>query len=718
MKPPIAKKIPFTVERHGLKREDEYRWLKDENWKKICDNGVEEFANSEILDYVKAENEYTQHTMADTKDLQQELYDELLSRINEDDVSVPHKDGPYFYYSRTEKGKNYPIKCRKKAGSRAELEETAEEIWMDVNKDAEASGSEQYSLGACRISPDHNWVAYAVNTTGSLNYSIRVRNLITGAERDWQIDDVTESMRWANNNRHVFFVTRHPENGRGYEVKLLDTQSGAVFPIYVKPERFSSMFMYLSKTATEQWVKIHVGDHVSNEIHLMNADCPENYRRDNTPIHMKPELITALEANVQYDFDHFGDKLYVHTNKDAVNFKVMVTSLDMSGVENWEEFIPHQENVYIEGTSVYQTPDGVGYFARQVTDTEQALPGVVIRNLETGKEHVLEMPEEAYDLSFSGSMEFVTQKVIYTYQSPVQPTQIIELDLDTKDTEILKTREAPNYDASLYATQRRFAESHDGVRIPMTIMFKKDTVLDGLAPAFVYAYGSYGSGMTAYFSAARISLLDRGFVFAIAHVRGGDDRGYNWYLDGKLAKKKNTFLDFISCCEHLAKKGYTSEGNIVANGGSAGGLLMGAIANMRPDLFKAIVADVAFVDLMNTMEDTSLPLTESEWNEWGNPIEDKEAYEYMLSYSPYDNVEAKDYPHLLFNSGISDEQVTYWEPTKMVARLRDKKTDDNMLLLKMKMTAGHGGASKRYESYRNLAFDYAFCLKAAGLVGV
>ncbi len=536
MKPPIAKKIPFTIDRHGHKREDEYRWLKDENWKQVCDGGPEHFANPEILEYVKAENAYTQRMMADTKDLQQKLYEELLSRINEDDVSVPHKDGPYFYYSRTEKGKNYPIKCRKRAATRAELDDAPEEIWMDVNKDAKASGSEQYKLGSNQISPDHNWLVYAVNLTGSLNYSLRARNLITGVERDFQIDDTTGSFKWANNNRHIFFVTRHPENGRGHEIKLLDTQSGAVFPVFTKPEKFSSMFMSLSKTLTKNWIFINIGDHVSNEIHLINANCPEKYRADNNafdvdnkPVKMEPELFAPLEENVQYDLDHYQNELdgwfYVHTNKDAVNFKVMRSALDARSSTQWEEFIPHDPDIYIESTSIYRTPEKNTYFIRQVTDTTKVLPAIIIRHLETNEEKVLEMPEEAYTLSFSGSAEYVTPKVCYYYESPVQPYQVIELDLETRETEVLKVRDTPNYDPTKYLTMRRFATSHDGKLIPITLVAHKNTLFDGTAPSFVYGYGSYGSGMTAYFSSNRISLLDRGFVFAIAHVRGGDDRG-------------------------------------------------------------------------------------------------------------------------------------------------------------------------------------------------
>jgi len=701
MKPPIAKQIPFTIERHGHKREDEFRWLKDENWKKICDDGSGCFANPEILQYVEAENAYTEHVMADTKGLQKTIYDELISRLKEDDTSVPTKDGPYYYYKRTEKGKNYPIYCRKPGL------DAPEEIWMDVNKDAEPF--EQYSLGAAKISPDHKQVLYAVNTTGSLNYSLKLRNLETGKESDWIIDETNGSLQWTNDNRHVFFVTRHPEHGRGHEVRLLDTEYGITELVFTKPEQFDSMFMSLGKTITKKWITINVGDHASNEIRLIDADDGKTWLQ-------QPKLITPLVENIIYGIDHVDDKLYIHTNKDAINFKVMVTSLNALSSEHWQDYIPHQEDTYISYTTIHRSVAGQTFHIRQVTHNDRALASIILRNLATQKEYFVKMPEEAYDLDFEGAAEFITDTVRYTYESPVQPMQTIELSLKTRSAlvytkNILKTREVPNYDCSLYTTQRRFATGHDGAKIPITLMFRKDTPIDGTAPAFVYGYGSYGLGMTAYFSANRISLLDRGFVFAIAHIRGGDDKGYSWYLDGKLNKKKNTFLDFISCCEYLIDEKYTSKGNIVANGASAGGMLMGAIANMRPDLFKVVVNEVPFVDIMNTMEDTSLPLTASEWPEWGNPIESKEDYHYMLSYSPYDNIEAKDYPHMLYCSGISDEQVTYWEPTKMVARLRATKTDDNLLLLRMRMTAGHGGASKRYQAYEEIAFDYAFILK-------
>jgi len=718
MKTPVAPKIPYTIERHGTTRVDEYHWLKDQQWQAVCEKGKAYFENAQVLEYIEAENAYTQSVMADTEHVQQKLYEELLSRVLEDDSTVAIKDGPFFYYSRTVKGQEYPLLCRKKADNRQALTLAQEEVWMDVNLNASLSGSEQYQLGCYEVSPNHEYAAYTFNTTGSMHYTITIRQMVSGNELDWVIENTTGSLVWANNSRHLVYVSRHPENGRGYEVKYLDISCGTIGLLYTKPDQHSAMFMHVAKTSDEQWLLIHVGDHVSNEVLLIDASAVASYAKDSTN-HRVPKLISPLEEGVLYDVEHFNQTLYIHTNKDAENFQIMRAAFDQSESNFWQPVIAAHPEVYIESLSVYQSlvqahsdqAQSACYLIYQFTDTEKALPGIKICDLASEKDYLIEMPDEAYSLHFIGSEMFQTDKVIYYYESPVQPYQSIELDLETRTTEVVKIRPTPNYDSSLYTTERRFAKGHDGVDIPVTIVYRKTTPQDGSAPCFVYGYGSYGSGMPAYFSSNRMSLLDRGFVFAIAHVRGGDDKGYAWYLDGKLDKKKNTFYDFISVCEFLIEERYTRKGHLVANGGSAGGLLMGAIANMRPDLFRTIIADVPFVDLMNTMEDDSLPLTESEWNEWGNPLTDEKAYHYMLSYSPYDNVTAQDYPHLLFNSGISDEQVTYWEPTKMVARLREKKTDDRLLLLKVKMSSGHSGASKRYESYRELAFDYAFCLK-------
>jgi len=730
-----AKKVTHTINNPlGKTRTDDYHWIRDANWKEIC-KGKVEFADPDVKEYIDAENANTEAQMADTDELQKELYDELLSRLKEDDDSVPTKSGPYFYYSRTEKGKNYSFQCRKKAETREELPNVPEEIWMDLNKEAESY--EQFSLGALAVSPDHKLAAYGFNTNGSISFTLRVRDLTTGKDLDWEIPNINGSIAWEGRqprtaggvlcageiplgkSHKLYYVTRHPENGRGNEVHTLDVfEPEKTSLVFKKPEHLSRMFMNLYKTTDEHYIVIKLGDHSANECYLIQNGGEPHPDLEN------PILIQSTIDDVRYsvDSDAKMGRLYIKTNAGgATNFKIMVVPMWQDGrLQNlsetsWKEFIPHQDNVCIDDFEIYKVPGGASYMIRQLTNNDKALSSIAVKMLTwSGAEDdfIIDMPEEAYSLSFAGASEFTTQTVRYYYQSPTQPYQTIEFDLDTKEKTILKTKEVPNFNPDLYQTERHFVKAHDGETIPLTLMYKKDIALDGSAPAYVYGYGSYGSGMTPYFSANRISLLDRGFVFAVAHVRGGDEKGYGWYLNGKLNKKKNTFLDFISCCEFLADEKYTSSGNIVAGGGSAGGMLMGAIANMRPELFKAIVADVAFVDVMNTMEDTSLPLTESEWNEWGNPLEDEEAYEYMLSYSPYDNVVAQDYPHMLFNSGISDEQVTYWEPTKMVAKLRELKTNDNLLLLKMKMTAGHGGASKRYESYKELAFEYAFCLKA------
>lgn len=694
-KTPQASKVDHIIEQHGQTRNDQYAWLRDENWQKFI-YGELEFKNPEVKKYIDEENDYTNGFYEEHKPLQEKLYKEILGRIKEDDSSYPDKYKEYYYYRREEKGKNYPIYCRKKGSL-----EAAEEIYFDVNKEAE--GLELFIVGQKEVSPCNKYFAYAFNTTGSLERTIKIRDLATGKDLDWEISDTNGSFEWSNDGQSLYYVKRDPDSGRGKTIYKMNIHKGPESSklLYEKPAELDRMFMGLNKTTSERFLQIELSNSSSNQIHFIDLDSDS----DEIFLH------APVTSEVQYSVEHFEDSFYILTSKDgATNSKLMRTPINNFSEENWEEVIPESQTHFLEGHYIY-----CHHLILDARNNEKALNELWVRDLKTGVQKSIQMNQAAYDLSFSGSSEFESETVRFTLESPVTPYQTIEYNLNTEEQKVLKIKEVPTFDPSQYELKRIFAPAHDGELIPLTVFHKKGLELNGENPAFVYSYGSYGFSMPAWFNQGLYSLIDRGFVATFAHIRGGSDKGHAWYLDGKLKKKKNTFLDFISCCEHLVNEKYTKAGKIAANGGSAGGLLMGAITNMRPDLFKSIVADVAFVDMINTISDESLPLTPPEWEEWGNPIKNKDDFDYMMSYSPYDNIEAKNYPNMLYNSGISDEQVTYWEPTKMVAKLRELKTDENLLLLNMKMHAGHAGASKKYEWVEDKAKTFTFVLSTFGI---
>ncbi|MEM9136685.1 MAG: S9 family peptidase [Cyanobacteria bacterium P01_F01_bin.42] len=689
--PPIAEKIPYAINRHGIERNDQYHWLRDENWQKFIKGDVD-FKNPRVRDYVDAENQYTDSVMADTTQLQEELYQEMLSRLKEDDDRAPMKHGDYYYYARIEKGKDYFYYCRKK-----ESLEAPEEIYFDVN--AEAQGRGYYSLGALSRSEGDRYLAYAENTTGSMQYAVKVRDLESGKDFDWEAKEATGDLAWCQDYQHLYYIERDQGDGRGRALYRFPIQAGPAKRelVFERPEHLSNLFMSMYRTSDKNHIVLEFGDTNANQIYLIDAH----------DVNARPVLFHKLEKDTRVSLDSAQGKFYILTNADGcVNNKVMICAPDQSQQENWSEYIAHDPQTYIENLDLYRD-----HLVMVVNDNRLALPRIIIKNLVTGATRDIEMKDEAYSLGYLGALEFESKTIQFSYQSPIRPSETQEYNLETGAVSVIKPGDCPNFNPDHYQVKRVFATAHDGAEIPLTIISKKGLVQDGKAPAFVYGYGSYGYSMPAYFSSNIISLVDRGFSFSTAHIRGGSDKGYQWYLDGKMDKKINTLKVFISCCQYLVDHLYSSAGYIVANGGSAGGLLMGAITNMAPELFQTVILDVPFVDVINTICDETLPLTPPEWNEWGNPIKDKSVFEYMLSYSPYDNVEPKAYPHMLFNSGITDEQVTYWEPAKMVAKLRDLKTDDNLLLLKIKMTAGHAGSSARYARLREKAFDYAFILK-------
>ena len=685
MKAPVAGKIPHTITAHGLSRTDEYHWLRDEHWQKIVAGDLD-FHNSDILDYLKAEAAYKDHHMAASQPVQERLYGEILSRIKEDYQSWPVNKGEFFYYYREEQGQNYPILCRRHGSMTA-----PEEVYLDVNQ--EADGKDLYMFGPSVINRANTFLAYGYNLTGSMERTIRVRNLETGLDCPWHFHNSTGSVLWLDND-HLLIVERD-EQARGKQVYRVNIHQGPEHKelLFSKPDEFDAMFLSLGETTDREYVLVYLESGGSQVV----------YYSPRTAIDFT--LFAHGTNDVVFHLDHYQGDFYILTNRDGANnfqlFKAPVGEL-----QQWQLLQKQSDTISLTDIHFYNH-----YLVIEQKNNDKALEELVVQDMNTGQQRTVTMPDEAYELDFSGDWDHNATTVRLDYSSPVMPATVLELDLATVQTKRVYTRDTPNFDPSKYVVKREYATARDGERIPVTIIHQQGLVCDGSHPAFIYGYGSYGYGMTAGFSSKLFSLVDRGFVYATAHIRGGDEKGYGWYLDGKMRHKMNTFYDFIDVTEYLVEQGYTARQRIAINGGSAGGLLMGAVTNLRPDLFGCVVADVPFVDVINTISDASLPLTPPEWEEWGNPLTSVDDYNYILSYSPYDNVQAVDYPPMLFNSGISDEQVTYWEPAKMVARLRARKTDDNLLLLNMNMHAGHAGASKRYEWIDEVAFNYAFVLR-------
>lgn len=689
--PPRTARHPRTIVQHGQTRVDPYHWLRDENWQQFI-RGNLEFANPDIRTYLESEADYTREQMAGTSDLQDRLHEEFLDRIQEDDETCPYQINDYFYYRETRKGLDYPRLCRKKGGPDGERE-----LYLDVNE--MARGKDLFILDDTSPNESNLLFAYTSNETGSMERTLKVRRFGEGEDFPWEIGDTTGSFLWED-DAYLLYVERGPHS-RGQKVFRVNVYDGpdARELLYEKPEELDDMFLHLSRTTDRKFHLLHLSSGASSQLYVKEG------RGDSFG------LFAVGENDVHYDLEHSDGFFYIHTNLNGANNYQVYRCPDTDfSVEAWELYIAEQSDRYISEFSIH------GRFMVLVEkNTEKALPEITLFNMDSRERRLVAIADEAYSLQYLGAHAFNASEVRIRYQSPRQPPQDMDIHLETAETAVLKTRTVPGFEPERYQVSREFARGHDGELVPLTLIHLKNHPRDGSAPAFVYGYGSYGHGLPAGFSSHLFSLVDRGFVFALAHIRGGDDRGYGWYLQGKLRRKMNTFLDFISCCEHLIGRRYTGLGKITASGGSAGGMLVAAVANMRPDLFSCVVADVPFVDVVNTISDPTLPLTPPEWEEWGNPIESAEDFTYMMRYSPYDNVEAKGYPAMLFTSGISDEQVTYWEPAKMVAKLRATRTDDNLLLLRIKMHAGHAGASKRYEALRDRAFSYAFVLRCAGL---
>ncbi|HHN67844.1 MAG TPA: S9 family peptidase [Thermopetrobacter sp.] len=688
-RPPKVEKRPHKSIHHGIERVDDYAWLRADNWREVMKNP--DALPADIRACIEAENAYQQAMMADTEALQERLFAEMKGRIKEDDSSVPVTDGPYAYATTYTPGDQHPriIRTPRDGG--------VEEVLLNAN--AEAQGHDYFNLGDAEPSPDHRWLAWAADTRGSEYFTIRLRDLETGADTDTAITDTTGDVVWAEDGKHLFYV-RHDDEHRPRFVyrHRLGTDPAQDALIYEEPD--AGFFVGIGKTSSKRFITIHAHDHETSEVRLIDAHDPT----------AAPILVAARERGVEYDVDEAGGTLYIRTNADgAEDYKIVMTAVATPGREHWRELVGHRPGRLILSHLLSDR-----FMAR--LERENGLPGIVITDLHGGREHDIAFSEAAYSLSLSvASEDFDSPLIRFTYSSPTTPARTYDYDMATGERVLRKEQEVPSgHDPADYVTRRIFAPAHDGEEIPVTLLWHKDTPLDGSAPVWLYGYGAYGYAIPAAFSTARLSLVDRGMIYAIAHVRGGKEKGYRWYRLGKREHKVNTFRDFISVAEHLIGEGHTRKGRIVAHGGSAGGMLMGAVANMAPDLFAAIVAEVPFVDVLTTMLDDTLPLTPPEWPEWGNPIESKADYLTIAAYSPYDNVREQAYPAILAVAGLTDPRVTYWEPAKWVAKLREKKRDANPLLLKTHMGAGHGGASGRFEHLKDIALVYAFGLKATG----
>lgn len=674
-KPPMAERKSKSTEIHGYKLVDDFFWLREKT-------------NPQVTAYLESENSYTEAAMKHTAALQEKLYNEMVSHIKETDENVPYRQDGYFYYSRTVKGLQYPIFARKRGSTEAK-----EEITLDMNE--MAKGLKFLGLGAYAVSDDGNYLAFSTDTTGYRQFKLQIKDLRTGQLLPDTVERVG-SVMWATDNKTIFYSTEDAVTKRSD--KFFRHVIGTDKSDLVYEDKNELFDVYGGRTRDKKMILIVSGSKTSTEYLYILADNPNE----------APKVILPREADHEYSVDHRDGLFYIRTNQGAKNFRLVTAPVANPAKANWKEIIAHRPAVKIED---------VDLFAEHlvVAELEGGLQHIRINNLKTNKSHRLTFPEPVYTAFVSTNREYQTPVLRFSYQSLVTPSSVFDYDMEKQTRVLLKQTEVPGgFDRNNYQSERIFATASDGTKIPMSMVYRKGLKMDGKAPALLYGYGSYGASMNPNFSSNRLSLLDRGVIYVIAHIRGGGEMGEEWREAGRMMKKMNTFTDFIASAEHLIKNKYTSSDRLVIQGGSAGGLLMGAVSNMRPDLFKAVVSQVPFVDVLNTMLDASLPLTTSEYIEWGNPNE-KAAYDYMRKYSPYDNISKANYPATLVKVSLNDSQVPYWEGAKFVAKLRTTKTDDNPLLLKTNMGAGHGGSSGRYDYLREIAFDYAFMLWQMGL---
>jgi oligopeptidase B len=675
LKPPVAKKIPKDVTAQGDKRTDDYFWFREKT-------------NPEVLSYLDAENAYAEAFMKPTVEFQDTLYKEMLSRIKQSDLAVPYKLGEYYYYTRTEEGKQYPIYCRKLGSLDAK-----EEVTLDLNE--MAKGMKFLSIGTYSVSDDGNLLAYSTDTTGYRQYTLRVKDLRTGQILPDKVERVTSAV-WAADNRTLFAVTEDQVTKRSDKFWRHTLGSDKTDLVYDEKDELYDIGVY--RTRDRKYAILQSESKTTTESRYLPSDDPA----------AEPKVVIPREKDHEYYVDYRDGLFYIRTNKGAKNFKLVTAPVDDPQEKNWKEIIAPRKTVKIEDTDLFANH-------LVVTEREDGLLKLRVTDFRTGKTDYIKFSEPVYTVTGSNNPEYNSETFRFNYQSLVTPSSVFDYDMNTgKQTLKKQTDVLGGYDPSRYTSERIYATASDGTKIPMSVVYKKGIKLDGKNPTLLYGYGSYGVSMNPTFSSSRLSLLDRGVVYAIAHIRGGGELGEEWYDAGKMKTKRNTFTDFIAAAEHLIKSKYTSSDRLVIQGGSAGGLLMGAVTNMRPDLFKAVVAQVPFVDVINTMLDASLPLTTSEYLEWGNPNV-KAEYDYIRTYSPYDNIAARKYPAMLIKVSLNDSQVPYWEGAKFAAKLRTMKTDSNPLLLKTNMGAGHGGSSGRYDALHESSFDYAFMLTQMGI---
>ncbi|MBB6509014.1 oligopeptidase B [Rhizobium soli] len=686
--PPVAAKKPVTDTRHGITRTDDYAWFRADNWQQMFKDPS--ILDPEIRTHLEGENAYMEAAMGDTAALQKTLFAEMRGRIKEDDSSVPMKDGPFAYGSLFVTGGEQPkyFRTPRDGGDQTIL----------LDGDKEATGKDYFRLAGIDHATDHSKGIWGYDDKGSEYFTLRVRDLSTGEDMSDLLENTAGGGVWAPDGKS-FFYTLQDENHRPSKVfhHILGTPQSDDRLVF--EEKDPGFFMGVGGSLLDDVIYLDIHDHETSEYRLIPT----------SDLTAEPKLVAAREEGIEYSMTEGGDVFYILTNDgDAKDFKIVEAPFAAPGKENWKEIVPHEPGRLIISHMAYE--QHLIWLQRN-----QGLPEIIIRDRRTGEEHSIAFAEEAYSLGLSGAAEYDSTVIRFSYSSMTTPTQLYDYDMVSRTRTLLKTQEIPSgHNAADYVTRRVMAPSHDGELVPVSLLYRKDTPLDGTAPCLLYGYGAYGMTIPASFSTNNLSLADRGFIYAIAHIRGGKDKGFAWYEDGKMEAKENTFKDFIAAADHLVTEGFTSYENIIAEGGSAGGMLMGAIANMAPEKFAGIIAAVPFVDVLNTMLDDTLPLTPPEWPEWGNPIESLEEYQWIAAYSPYDNVGAKPYPPILAISGLTDPRVTYWEPTKWVAKLREFSTGSAPILLKTNMAAGHGGKSGRFQRLEEIAFEYAFAIKVAG----
>ena len=687
--PPDATKKPYEMTEHGHTRVDNYYWMRltdEQKSAKKFDSHAQE-----VVDYINSENDYTQSNLAHTKQFQKDLYHEIVGRIKKDDQSVPYLDNGYYYYTRYEKGKEYAIRCRKKGSL-----DGKEEILLDENVLAE--GHDYFAIGGMSVSPDNQWLAYGVDTVSRRRYTVHFKNVSTGDVLDQTIPNTTGGVAWANDNRTVFYTTKNEVTLLSEKIWRHKMGSNATNDELVYHEKDESYYTGVYRSKSGEYIIIYNSSTLVSDYHILNANDPDGNFKNFSPRGTEHE----------YSIDHYDDKFYIITNWEAKNNRLMETSENETNMDKWTEILAHRNDVHLLGMEIFKDH-------LVLSERKEGLRGLRVIHQHSGKDEYIDFGEQTYTARISVNEEYNTNILRYSYTSMVTPSSTYDYNMDTGELTLLKQSEVVGgYDQDAYHSERRYAIAEDGQKVPISLVYKTNLITDDPQNLLLYAYGSYGSTRDPYFSSTRLSLLDRGFIYAIAHVRGSQIYGRQSYDDGKMLKKKNTFTDFIDAGRYLVEEGYTDSEHLFAEGGSAGGLLIGAVVNMAPDLWKGAIAAVPFVDVITTMLDPSIPLTSNEWDEWGDPRE-KKYYDYMLSYSPYDQIKDRNYPNLLVTSGFFDSQVQYWEPLKYVAKLRDNWQSENKLYLHMNMDAGHGGKSGRFRRYREVALEYAFMFDLVGI---